>query len=189
MTTKQKQCLLEYLGYYDPDNSNKVNNVDGIWGPASMEATRKFQKEYGLEIDGIFGAATEKKIRSVVYTGQAPQVNWDETEYFERDEFRCKCGGKYCKGFPAEPKVALIRVAERVRKHFGRPVIVSSGVRCKIHNKNVGGVATSRHMTGSAMDFCVSGKKAAEVLAYVQKQPEIRYAYAIDSNYVHMDVG
>jgi uncharacterized protein YcbK (DUF882 family) len=38
------------------------------------------------------------------------------------------------------------------------------------------------------MDFRISGKKAAEVLEYVQSLPEVRYAYAIDSNYVHMDV-
>jgi hypothetical protein len=38
------------------------------------------------------------------------------------------------------------------------------------------------------MDFCVRGKTAAQVLAYVQKQPEIRYAYAINGSYVHMDV-
>ena len=43
-------------------------------------------------------------------------------------------------------------------------------------------------MTGKAMDCCVKGKTAAQVLAYVQQQPEIRYAYAIGSSYVHVDV-
>jgi hypothetical protein len=38
------------------------------------------------------------------------------------------------------------------------------------------------------MDFCIKGKSATELLAYVQKQPEIRYAYAIDSRFVHMDI-
>ena len=112
---------------------------------------------------------------------------WDEIKYFKKDEFKCKCG-KYCDGFPAEPKEKLIRVADRVRAHFGAAAIVSSGVRCQTHNANVGGVSNSRHLSGKAMDFCVSGKKASEVLAYVQQQPEIRYAYAIDSLYVHMDV-
>jgi acyl dehydratase len=37
------------------------------------------------------------------------------------------------------------------------------------------------------MDFRIEGKTSAQVLAYVQQQPEIRYAYAIDSQYVHMD--
>ena len=82
----------------------------------------------------------------------------------------------------------LIRVADRVRAHFGAEAFVSSGVRCQQHNANVGGVPGSRHLYGKAMDFCISGKKAAEVLEYVLKQPEIRYAYDIDGTYIHMDV-
>jgi uncharacterized protein YcbK (DUF882 family) len=52
----------------------------------------------------------------------------------------------------------------------------------------VGGVSNSRHLEGKAMDFSIRGKTSAQVLAYVQKQPEIRYAYAIDGSYVHMDI-
>lgn len=188
MTTKQKQCLLEYLGYYDPENASRVNNVDGIWGAKSEAATKAFQKDYGLEVDGIFGPNTEKRIKEVIATGEKPRNWWEDIRYFDRSEFKCKCGGKYCNGFPAEPKETLVRVADRVRKHFGAAAIVSSGVRCETHNKNVGGVANSRHLYGSAMDFCVRGYSAATVLAYVQAQPEIRYAYDIDGTYVHMDV-
>ena len=80
MTVKQKQCLLEYLGYYTPENSNTVNNIDGLWGPASEGATRKFQSDYGLDADGIFGPQTEKKILEVVATGKAHGVNWEEVK-------------------------------------------------------------------------------------------------------------
>lgn len=188
MTIKQKQCLLEYLGYYDPENSNQINNVDGLWGPASEGATRKFQSDYGLDADGIFGPLTEEMIRKAV-SGEAQPVNvWDSIRYFDRSEFRCKCGGRYCNGFPNEPDRKLLRVADRVREHFSSAAIVSSGVRCEVHNANVGGVANSRHLTGKAMDFCIEGKTAAQVLAYVWQQPEIRYAYDIDGTYVHMDV-
>lgn len=188
MTIKEKQCLLEYLGYYDPENSSKVNNVDNLWGPASEAATRRFQEDYGLEADGIFGPLTEAKIKQVIATGELPKVNWNEIKYFTRSEFRCNCGGKYCDGFPAEPHPVLVSVADRVREHFGAKAFVSSGVRCEQHNANVGGVSNSRHKYGKAMDFCIAGKKAAEVLEYVWQQPEIRYAYDIDGLYVHMDV-
>lgn len=188
MTNKQKQCLLEYLGYYSPENSKGVNNVDGIWGAASKEATKKFQGDYNLEVDGIFGPDTEKRAKEVIANGELPKINWDDVKFFKRSEFMCKCGGKYCDGFPAEPHPLLVKVADRVREHFGSAAIVSSGVRCKQHNANVGGVEKSRHLSGKAMDFRIKGKTAKEVLAYVQNQPEIRYAYAIDSSYVHMDV-
>mgnify|MGYP003304469701 CR=1 FL=1 len=81
---------------------------------------------------------------------------------------------------PAEPNEALVRLADRVREHFGAPVIVSSGVRCITHNALVGGAVASRHMAGKAMDFCVKGKSASEVLAFVQSQKDVRYAYAIE---------
>ena len=187
MTVKQQQCLLEYLGYYNPENSNKVNNVDDILGAKTKEATKAFQSDYGLDETGVFDVATENRIKEVIASDEKPIDFWESIRHFTRDEFKCKCG-KYCDGFPIEPEKKLVTVADRVREHFGKAAIVSSGVRCKQHNANVGGVANSRHLTGKAMDFRVSGKSASEVLAYAQKQPEIRYAYAIDKNYIHMDI-
>lgn len=192
MTIKQKQALLFYLGYY-------VGDIDGDWGTLSKTACKAFQKDFGgLEVDGICGAATEKALKhAVAYGMPAKKVEetkpsasgdfWDGIKHFKRSEFKCKCG-KHCNGFPVEPKEKLVKVADRVREHFGNRITVSSGVRCAQHNANVGGVANSRHKQGKAMDFCVSGMSASMVLTYVQKQPEIRYAYAIDSNYVHMDI-
>lgn len=193
MTIKQKQHLLAYLGYY-------VGNIDGDFGTLSKTATKAFQKDFGgLEVDGICGASTEKALKhAVAYGMPAKKVEetkpsasgdfWDGIKYFKKSEFACKCGGKHCNGYPAEPKEKLVKVADRVREHFGNRITVSSGVRCTQHNANVGGVSNSRHLSGKAMDFCVSGMSASMVLTYVQKQPEIRYAYAIDSNYVHMDI-
>jgi hypothetical protein len=188
MTIKQKQCLLEFLGYYDPENNNKVNNVDGIWGEKSAAATKAFQADYGLEADGIFGPLTEKEILEVVATGKMPGLRWEEIRYFGRGEFMCNCGGKYCNGFPAEPSALLVKTADKVRGHFGREAIVSSGVRCPQHNANVGGVPDSRHLQGKAMDFRISGMTAQQVLEYVKLLPEVRYAYDIDGSYIHMDV-
>lgn len=181
MDNKQKQHLLAYLGYY-------TIVVDGIWGNGSKKATAAFQKDYRVTEDG-FGPATEARIRAVIATGEkpAPLNFWEEIRYFKREEFKCKCG-KHCNGFPKEMDEKLIRTADRVRAYFGKPAIVSSGVRCEKHNKAVGGVANSRHLLGKAMDFRVKGLPAASVLAYVQSLTEVRYAYAIDKNYIHMDV-
>lgn len=181
MTIKQKQCLLAYLGYY-------TASIDGLWGAQSEAATRAFQEDFDLTADGIFGAMTESRIKEVIATDKQPDIDWEKVQYFRREEFRCHCGGKYCGGFPVEMNRKLLSVADRVRAHFGAAALVSSGVRCKTHNANVGGVARSRHMEGKAMDFCIRGKTAEEVLAFAEAQPEIRYAYAIDSLYVHMDV-
>ncbi len=175
MTNKQKQCLLFYLGFY-------TGNIDGKIGTASKKAIKAFQQKYGV---------AENETEAMLVKAVAGEITakdfWEDIEYFKKDEFKCKCG-KYCNGFPVEPNETLVRVADRVRKHFGVSAIVSSGVRCEKHNANVGGVSGSRHKLGKAMDFCVKGKTSAQVLAYVKQQKEIRYCYAIDNNYVHMDV-
>lgn len=191
MTIEQKQCLLKYLGYYK-------GTVDGDWGNLSREATRQFQKAFGLNPDGICSTETEKAMKHSVAYGIPQKTDstepgksvtfWDGIKHFKRIEFKCKCGNIYCNGFPVEPEEKLVTVADRVREHFGRTATVSSGLRCPRHNANVGGVSNSRHLSGKAMDFCISGKTAAQVLAYVNKQPEIRYAYAIDNTFVHMDI-
>lgn len=176
MTSLQKQCLLCYLGY---DCA-----ADGIWGEQSSAATRDFQADHDLEADGIFGPKTEEKILSAI-VGQDSW--WEKIRYFRRAEFACKCG-RFCNGFPAEPERKLVMLADQVREHFGAVATVSSGVRCAVHNANVGGVSNSRHLSGKAMDFCVAGKTAAQILSYVNQLAGIRYAYAIDENFVHMDV-
>lgn len=182
MTVIQQQCLLRYLGYY-------AGAVDGIFGKKSLQAVKAFQSDYGLEASGVWSSATEEMILRAL-TGAAQKVAdfWEEVKYFKKEEFRCRCGGRYCDGFPVQPERELLLLADRVREHFGSPMVVSSGVRCKSHNANVGGAAASRHMRGKAMDFTVRGKTASEVLAFVRSQPEVRYAYAIDGNFVHMDI-
>lgn len=176
MTVIQKQCLLRYLGF-------DCGGIDGVWGEKSAGATKEFQRQYGLTEDGVFGPETEEKILSVI-CGQKDW--WQQIRWFSREEFACRCGA--CGGFPAEPSEKLVRIAQEVREHFAEPAILSSGVRCPVHNMAVGGVANSRHLTGKAMDFRIRGKHASEVLNYVNQKKEIRYAYAIDSQYIHMDV-
>ncbi len=191
MIPTQVQLLLTYLGYYSGE-------IDGKWGPASQAGTREFQRDFGgLDPDGKAGPLTQAALRRAVGENWKRPENpakepaegfWAGIRYFDREEFRCHCGGKYCGGFPEEPEERLLRAADQVREHFSVPVTVSSGVRCPKHNRNVGGVYNSRHLTGKAMDFAVSGIPAQTVLGYVQSLPEIRYAYAINESYVHMDV-
>lgn len=190
MTDKQKQHLLGYLGYYTGD-------IDGIWGEQSQRATIDFQRAYmeQTDVDGIFGAATEKRILEVIATGEEPIDDkmsaiadwWKDIRYFTRAEFRCPCGK--CGGFPVEPDETLVRLADQVREHFGAPATVSSGVRCQAHNDELPGSAkNSYHLRGKAMDFCVRGISGAKLLAYVKTLP-VHYAYQINgSDFVHMDV-
>ena len=190
MTAKQKQCLLAYLGYYH-------GAIDGAIGPQTRAAVEEFQRAEGLTADGSPGPLTQERLLDAVANGRfredakMPEEStgtwWDEIRYFSREEFRCPCGR--CGGFPVEPDETLVRLADRVREHFGSPANVSSGVRCQAHNDELSGSAkNSYHLRGKAMDFAVRGVSGAKLLAYVKTQ-QVHYAYQISgSDYVHMDV-
>ena len=185
MTVRQKQHLLGYLGYY-------LGAVDGIWGEKSRKAAEKFQRAYGLEPDDQLEETSQKRLLEVIAKGIVPEDTkdfWQEITWFSREEFRCSCGGRGCGGFPVEPAERLARNAQMVRQYFGKPVCVSSGVRCALRNAELPGSAeNSIHMRGKAMDFTVRGIAAERVLAYVRTLPEVHEAYAIDGSYVHMGV-
>lgn len=191
MTVKQIQCLLAFLGYYN-------GPIDGQWRQSYLDAVICFQDDFGgIAVDGDPGPETQKALRHAVAYGMPtheaqdePESGdfWDDIEYFDREEFRCKCGGKYCKGFPAEPKEAMVRIAEDARKHFGKPAFVASGLRCKEWNRIQGGVENSQHMKGEACDLQVQGTSADKLLAYLQKQTGVRYAYKINGTNVHFDI-
>ena len=49
------------------------------------------------------------------------------------------------------------RVLQPVRNNFQKPMIISSGFRCKELNTKIGGSATSQHVVGQAADIEVLG--------------------------------
>lgn len=154
MTVKQKQCLLYYLGYY-------VGNIDGDWGTLSKTACKAFQKDHGLKADGVFGDATAKAVLAAVAknevkaptVAETPADGWKDIRYFTKTEFKCKCGGKHCNGYPAEIDMTMVRYADEIRHRLGKPLSVNSGLRCPTHNRNEGGVDGSQHTLGTAVDL------------------------------------
>ena len=168
MTVKQRQCLLAYLGY-------DTGAIDGRWGDQSRKACLAFQKDFGgITADGIGGPETDDALKQAVSMGFPEREDgtgsfWEEIPFFTREEFRCQCGGKYCNGFPVEPQEQLVRRVNEIRRRLGVPVQIvtagGSGVRCRQHNANVGGVANSLHLTGNAADL--HSNKSPEEMARV----------------------
>ena len=83
--------------------------------------------------------------------------NIKDFKNFELKELKCKCGGKYCNGYPTGFSYELLSQLQDIRNHFGKAVIITSAIRCKQHNKIVGGVTNSKHILGKAVDFYVKG--------------------------------
>ena len=56
---------------------------------------------------------------------------------------------------------------EVLRDRAGTPIIINSGYRSPQLNKRVGGVSTSNHVTGCAVDIRCSGAEQAITFAYI----------------------
>ena len=84
--------------------------------------------------------------------------------HFARREFACACG---C-GFDTID-AATLEILEAVRRHFGRPVIVTSAARCREHNASVGGAPQSQHLYGRAADIKVQDHPAMAVADFIEE--------------------
>lgn len=174
---------------------------DGLAGPKTMEAMKLYQETHGLPVTGRVDDDTWDVLSLEVPRQEAaeepvPELDteaqtgtfWGGIRYFKRNEFRCKCGGRYCNGFPAEPKEPLVRLLDAARAHFGRPAHIISGLRCPSWNRIQGGVVNSQHMYGEAADVRIDGVTADELQAFFQGRPGVRYTYEINSTNVHVDI-
>ena len=78
-------------------------------------------------------------------------------------EFACKDGSD-----PVFVDSSLAALLQKIRDHFGRPVVITSGYRTAAHNAAVGGSKSSQHLLGRAADFHVEGVPVAAVAAYAE---------------------
>lgn len=189
MTVKQAQCLLLYLGY-------SPGSPDNVAGEKTSGAASAFQADYGLPVTGKLDETTCKMLIAAV-VGTAVKVErpqgqtgtfWDGIKHFKREEFKCKCGGQFCNGYPAEMQEAVVKIADAARAHFGKPAHVVSGLRCKQWNAHEAGVANSQHLYGEAIDLRIDGVDSETLRQFVSSQPGCRWSYCINSTNVHFDI-
>ncbi len=110
------------------------------------------------------------------------------SKWFTIEEIQCHCG---CGQKHSDIK--LLNMADRLRDHIGLPMIVHCVNRCISHNKAVGGVVGSLHVSGYAMDFHCQGlsvKKLKKICKKLWKKREILTGgLGIYSWGIHIDSG
>lgn len=139
---------------------------------------KKLQKKYlrSKDVDGIYGIDTDRLLRHVYNVTTC-------TKNFKPEEFKCECGGRYCTGYPSYMKQVELKNLQNIRTHYGKPMKVTCGLRCKTYNSRLSGsIPNSKHLYGYATDFYMAGvtdtlanRKAA--IKYIKKLPNHNYTY------------
>lgn len=109
------------------------------------------------------------------------------SENFNSLEFDCH-GSGCCSETIINPK--LVEYVQKIRDHFGKSITVTSGYRCPIHNKRIGGATGSRHSKGDAADIVVSGVAPREVAKYAESigiKGIGLYETNADGHFTHVD--
>lgn len=116
--------------------------------------------------------------------------NCKDFKNFKYSEFKCKCGGKYCNGYPVPFSYELAKNLQTIRTHFGKPLTITSPLRCETWNSKQGGVKNSKHKKGWACDFYIKGVSYNTLAKYVKALPYFNYCYRVKKNQdvIHYDI-
>ena len=82
----------------------------------------------------------------------------------------------------------LVKVLQKVRDNFGKPVVINSAYRTESHNKKVGGSANSQHKYGMAADIRINGVSPKTIATYINKLMPDRGGIGVYTSFVHIDV-
>lgn len=171
LSVKERQEKLKFLGFYK-------GAIDGIEGVKTKRAYKDLQNTYffrAKDKDGKYGNNTEKLLLCA-FNVKKYTKNFD----IKKDKLYCRCKGKYCTGYPAVIQVNLLKNLQAERDKWGG-TSVTSMLRCKTWNKEVGGSTTSKHMSGKAVDYwnkhTLTLAKRKDVINYWFKLNDPHYSY------------
>lgn len=104
-------------------------------------------------------------------------------KFFTQEEFDCKCG---C-GATAEKE--LIHKLDFSRFVAGVPFIITSGMRCLNHNRNIGSKDTSSHVKGLACDIrFTNSREKFRIIKGLMQAGFNRIGINEDKKFIHVDI-
>lgn len=101
---------------------------------------------------------------------------------FTPKEIACKCCGEIV------VDEASMDALQRLRDMWGEPLVINCGHRCFKHNKDVGGVAHSQHLT-LAFDVRMPKARHEAFIKLARKCGFRGIGHRGYENFVHLDMG
>ena len=82
----------------------------------------------------------------------------------------------------------LVKILQKIRDYFGKPVTINSAYRNKAYNKKIGGATYSQHIYGNAADIVVQGIKSEEIAKYAEYLMPKTGGIGLYPTFTHVDV-
>lgn len=120
---------------------------------------------------------------SVKVYSKAQNGNEQLSKNFKVKEFACLDGTDTIIVSPE-----LVNVLQKVRNHFGKPLIINSAYRTESHNKKVGGSLYSQHKYGTAADIRINGVAPKTIADYVETLLPNKGGIGVYNSFCHIDV-
>ena len=95
---------------------------------------------------------------------------------------------------PSQPVIKNLKalcenVLQPLRNNLGCPIVITSGFRCAVLNKRVGGASNSQHLYGQAADLIVPQKNLKDVFNYIKSHlpyDQLLYEYSKSDKWIHV---
>lgn len=149
-------------------------------------SVQNLRASYAQRYYDRYAKNTEVK-RNMGYITVNKKASQKLSEHFSSSEFDCH-GTGCCNSTIINEK--LVQYLEQIRSHFGKPITITSGYRCVVHNRNVGGATGSRHSKGDAADIVIQGVTPRTVAQYAESIGILGiglYETSADGYFVHID--
>jgi len=82
--------------------------------------------------------------------------------YFSEKELECRCGCGLNKMNPE-----FLSLLDSIRAKYGKPLALTSAMRCEKNNADQGGAKNSAHLVGMAADIRIAGGRMRRTLARI----------------------
>ncbi|MGH2808985.1 MAG: M15 family metallopeptidase [Actinomycetota bacterium] len=160
-----KALEIRIAGWYPRDDQTQFV-IDETYDRQTRWAVAKFQKHYGLAVDGIAGTEVFEVLAKLEDKDRSTE-HFDYSEFWQNKSSSCSRKANRYAGTFQGGKVPAWRVKANVRRLMWRleslrakagdnPIGINSGFRSVAYNDCIGGASLSQHMYGTAADLRVA---------------------------------